>query len=88
VQFAINTDEGLVFEEQNGRFFHRRFVTHEYRAVQAILARRVAEDVENFARANRHLTSSPEEIASLELSEVYDPYEGFHDPDDFPPVWQ
>jgi hypothetical protein len=40
MQFAIQTDSGLVFEEQRGRFLCRRFVTQEYCAVKAIQERK------------------------------------------------
>jgi hypothetical protein len=77
MQFAIQTDSGLVFEETRGRFHCRRFVQQEYIAVKAIIARRVETDVSNFARlARRH------PIAIVAPSR--DPFDGFCDESDFP----
>lgn len=83
-QIAINTDEGLVFEETRGRFFCRRWVEHEYQAVRAICARRVATDIRMFTA----ISSNPfrEDCRILGLTQVNDPFEGFTDDSDWGPA--
>lgn len=68
-----------------GYFVHRRHPEH----IAAVLAekarQRVLVDLAAFrALRNREICLG---LTVLELTEVSDPYDGFHDPDDFPQVW-